>query len=208
MKGVEGKIAASFAAVLLFVVMSYFFVDIPMALYCKKLDRSITDLFGMITELGISTWYLVGFFALFFIFIFSRQKIYAHRVLFLFCSIAVSGIVANIIKVIIGRSRPEMLFEKGLYGIHFFNYTHGLTSFPSGHASTTFSLALALSLIFPRYRFLLFCFALTVGASRVIITSHYFSDALGGAYVGMMTVFFLRRGISLLERKGIYKFSM
>lgn len=208
MKSVEGKIAASFAAVFMFVVISYFFIDIPVALYCKKLDRSVTDFFGIITELGISTWYLVGFFALFLIFIFSRQKIYAHRALFLFSSMAVSGVVANIIKVIIGRSRPEMLFEKGLYGVNFFNYTHGLTSFPSGHTATTFSLALALSLIFPRYRILLFCFALAVGASRVIITSHYLSDAVGGAYVGMMIVFFLRRAITLSERKGFYKFSM
>jgi membrane-associated phospholipid phosphatase len=202
MRSGKAKIAISSAGVLGFVVISYFFFDVPITLFCKGLDRSVTDFFGLITEFGISTWYLVGSFGIFLIFSFVRpQKLYAHRALFLFASIAVSGIVANIIKVIIGRYRPEMLFEKGLYGFNFFNYAHGLTSFPSGHTATTFSLAFALSIFFPRYRTLLFCFALAVGASRVIITSHYLSDVVGGAYVGMISVFLLRQAFSLLERK-------
>jgi len=207
MRIANAKMAGSFVALLLLIVLSYFFLDIPVALYCKRLDRNITDFFGIVTEFGISTWYLVGSFALFLFFrFFRRRPVYAHRALFLFTSIAVSGIIANIIKVIIGRYRPEMFFEKGLYGINFFNFSlsnfsHGLTSFPSGHTATTFSLALALSLFFPRTRILLFCFALLVGASRVIITSHYLSDSIAGAYVGVMSVLFLKEIIFSPERK-------
>jgi len=207
MRSARAKIAISFAAVLVFVVLSYFFLDVPIALLCKRLDKGVTDFFGIITEFGISTWYLVGSFGLFLIFSFvHRQKIYASRALFLFASIAVSGIIANIIKVILGRYRPEMLFEKGLYGLNFFNFSffnfsHGFTSFPSGHTATTFSLAWTLSLFFPRARILLICFAFLVGASRVIITSHYLSDAVGGAYVGVMCVLFLKEIIYSPERK-------
>lgn len=202
MSSVKAKVAVSFAVVLVFVVLSYFLLDVPLALFCKKLDKRVTDFFGIITEFGISTWYLVGSFGLFLIFsLVYRKQLYAYRALFLFGSIAGSGIIANIIKIIIGRYRPEMLFEKGLYGFNFFNCTYGLTSFPSGHTATIFSLAFALSLFFPRYRILLFCFALAVGLSRVIITSHYLSDAVGGAYVGVISVFLLRQGFFLLERK-------
>lgn len=207
MRIVDAKVAGSFAVVLPLIVLSYFFFDLPVALYCKSLNRSILDFFGIVTEFGISTWYLVGSFALFLFFrFFRRRPVYAHQAFFFFTSIAVSGIMANIIKVIIGRYRPEMFFEQGLYGINFlnfslFNFSHGLTSFPSGHTATTFSLALALSLFFPRTRILLFCFALLVGASRVIITSHYLSDSIAGAYVGVMSVLFLKEIIYSPERK-------
>ena len=202
MRIVNARMAGSLVVVLLLVVLSYFFLDLPVALYCKGLDPIITDFFGFLTEFGISTWYLVGSFVLFLFFtFFHRMPIYAHRALFLFASVAVSGIIANIIKVIIGRSRPEMFFEKGHYGLNFFNFSHGLTSFPSGHAATIFSLAFALSLSFPRMRIPLICFALAVGASRVIITSHYLSDTIGGAYVGVMTVFFLKEIIRSLDHK-------
>lgn len=209
MRIVDAKMAASFAAVLLLIVLSYFFLDIPVSLYCKGLNKSIVDFFGIVTEFGISTWYLVGSFALFLFYrFFRRRPIYAHRALFLFSAIAVSGIVSNILKVIIGRYRPEMFFEKGLYGINFFNFSHGLTSFPSGHTATTFSLAWALSLFFPRTRIPLLCFAVMVGASQVIITSHYLSDALGGAYVGIMSVLFLKEIIGSLDRKFSWGFKL
>lgn len=207
MRIVDAKMAASFAAVLLLIILSYFFLDLPVTLYCKGLNKGILDFFGIVTEFGISTWYLVGSFALFLFYrFFQRRPIYAYRAFFLFISIAASGIIANIIKVIIGRYRPEMFFEKGLYGVNFLNFSfsnfsHGLTSFPSGHTATTFSLAWALSLFFPRTRIPLFCFAVMVGVSRVIITSHYLSDALGGAYVGIMSVLFLKEIIGSLDRK-------
>ena len=214
MRIVDAKMAASFAAVLLLIVFSYFFLDIPVSLYCKGLNKSIVDFFGIVTEFGISTWYLVGSFALFLFYRFLRRRpIYAHRALFLFSSVAVSGIVSNILKVLIGRYRPEMFFEKGLYGINFLNFSfsnfsHGLTSFPSGHTATTFSLAWALVLFFPPARIPLLCFAVLVGASRVIITSHYLSDALGGAFVGIMSVLFLKEIIGSLDRKFSWGFKL
>jgi membrane-associated phospholipid phosphatase len=47
-----------------------------------------------------------------------------------------------------------------------------------------------------------------VGASRVIITSHYLSDALGGAYVGIMSVLFLKEIFGSLDRKFSWGFKL
>jgi hypothetical protein len=66
MRIVDAKMAASLAVVLLLIILSYFFLDIPVTLYCKGLNKSIVDFFGIVTEFGISTWYLVGSFALFY----------------------------------------------------------------------------------------------------------------------------------------------
>jgi membrane-associated phospholipid phosphatase len=182
--------------------MSYFFIDIPVARFCKGLDVSIRNVFGTITELGISTWYLISSFALFAVFTFIRpHRRYAYMGLLTFASIAVSGLLTNIIKVIFARYRPEMLFEKGLYGLSFFDYDHRITSFPSGHAATAFSLAFCLSYFFPRYRIPLFFFAAAVAASRVIITAHYLSDAVAGAWLAMVSVFFLRKALAPMERR-------
>ena len=196
MAAAKWKIAALFATMILFVMISYFVIDIPVAIFCKSLDKSVTGLFEVITPLGVSTWYLAGSFILFLLFKHYRRRVYANQAFFLFASIAVSGIVAAILKWIMGRFRPKVFFESDLYGFNFFTTIHEETSFPSGHSATAFSFALVLALFFPRYRLLLFCFALLVSASRVIITSHYLSDAVGGAFVGLMTVFLLRKGFS------------
>jgi membrane-associated phospholipid phosphatase len=188
------KAAALFATVILFVLISYFFIDIPVAVFCRGLDKSVTDIFERITPLGVSTWYLVVSFSLFLLFKYYRRQVYAHQALFLFASISISGIAAAILKWIMGRFRPKVFFESDLYGLNFFTTIHEETSFPSGHSATAFSLAFALSLFFPKYRLLLYCFAIIVSASRVIITSHYLSDAVGGAFVALVTVFLLRKG--------------
>ena len=191
------KIAALFASVILFIMVSYFFIDIPVAIYCKSLPPGVRDLFETITPLGVSTWYLVGSFSLFLLFRYYRRRIYAHRALFLFAAIAVSGIAGAFLKWVMGRFRPKLFFEGDLYGFNFFNTAHEETSFPSGHSATAFSLALVLSLFFPRYRLLLFGFAVIVSVSRVVITSHYLSDAVGGACIALMTVFLLRKRFPL-----------
>jgi membrane-associated phospholipid phosphatase len=210
MKTANGKTAALLAeGMIVFIILCFFFIDIPVALFCNHLDTKVRDIFELITPLGISTWYLVGSFSLFLWFTYGyRRRTYAHRALFLFTSVAVSGIMAVILKGFMGRFRPKMLLEEGLYGFNFFATIYEKNSFPSGHATTAFSIACALSLFFPRFRIPLFCFALVVAASRVVITSHYLSDMVGGALIAFLTVFFLQKGMDALERRGVCKFSL
>jgi membrane-associated phospholipid phosphatase len=198
----RGKLIISFSAVFVFIVLSYSFIDIPVARFCKTLDPGIQNVFGTVTELGISTWYLVGSFALFAVFTFIRpHRRYAYMSLFVLASVALSGLLTGIIKLIIARYRPEMFFENGLYGLTFFDYDNRITSFPSGHAATAFSLAFCLSYLFPKFRIPLFIFATVVAASRVIITAHYISDAVAGGWLGMVCVLFLKKALASMERK-------
>jgi membrane-associated phospholipid phosphatase len=96
-----------------------------------------------------------------------------------------------LIKPLVGRLRPKLLFEANLYGFDPFRIGYEYNSFPSGHATTVFALAAALSFFSPRWRLPLFSFAAVVGLSRIIVGAHYFSDVMAGAYVGVMTVFAL-----------------
>ncbi len=170
----------------------YFFIDKQVAFFCKTMSQHLLDIFQVITTLGQSEAYLIGFFALFlFLKFYKHRQRAANRALFLFAAFALSGIAADIVKITVARSRPAMFLEANLYGFDFFRIGHEYNSFPSGHVTTVFSVAMALSLFFPKHKVLFFCYALIVSLSRVIINTHYVGDVIAGAYLGVTTVFFL-----------------
>lgn len=185
--------------------ISYTWIDQPLSLSCRDLNPGVVQVFQWITELGVSTGYLIGLAALFVFFKFVRRRpLAARRALFVFASIALSGIAVNLIKPLAGRLRPKLLFENGLFGVEPFRIGYEYNSFPSGHAATVFALAAALAFFFPRLRLPLFGFAVVVGMSRIIVGAHYLSDVLAGAYVGVMMVMLL---VVLCRRRGWLDFT-
>lgn len=103
------------------------------------------------------------------------------RLGFLFVAIAVPGIIGNILKHQIGRRRPS---ELGAFSYDPFSWQHQFASFPSGHATTAFAVAVAFGALFPRLRPLLWIYAVLIAISRVVISTHYPSDVMAGALVG------------------------
>ncbi|RJX36166.1 MAG: phosphatase PAP2 family protein [Desulfarculus sp.] len=105
----------------------------------------------------------------------------------LYCclAVAVAMIVGDFLKWCFGRFRPELLFTQGQYGFSFFADNYNQHSFPSGHTLRIFSAATALSLLWPRARLPLLTLAGLVGVSRVVVTKHFPSDVLAGAFVGL-----------------------
>jgi membrane-associated phospholipid phosphatase len=184
----ERRIAAYiFTACLLLTILSYYFWDIPLTRYCQTLNRSIIDIFEIITALGITKWYLIAsaVLYLFFGFIY-KNKLQSMRALFVLCSLSLCGIVLHLIKWIAGRHRPIDLFNHGYFGFNYFGIGYELTSFPSGHAQTAFTLATALTILFPRWGIPAFLVAGAVGISRIVLTSHYLSDVIAGAGIGIL----------------------
>lgn len=190
-------------------VASYLFWDIPVATYCRALDPSIISVADIITRLGVSTWYIVvsALMFLFFRFIY-KNHFDAMRSLFVLLGVSLTGICVNLLKWISGRYRPIELFNNGLYGFGFFKTGYEYTSFPSGHAQTAFSLAMVLTLLFPRLGIPLFIMAGVVALSRVVLTAHYLSDAIAGAGVGILCTLaikyiFDRKQIALIRKNNI-----
>ena len=80
-----------------------------------------------------------------------------------------------------------MLDLKSDYDLNFFTTDSHFHSFPSGHTSTIFAVALVLSLMIPRLKYLFFLVAAIVALSRVIVGAHFFTDIVGGialAFIG------------------------
>jgi undecaprenyl-diphosphatase len=57
-------------------------------------------------------------------------------------------------------------------------------SFPSGHTITAFAMAVSVSSFYPDLAPGLYFVALSIGASRILLGMHFFSDVLAGAALG------------------------
>ena len=128
-----------------------------------------------------------------------------HASLFVFLSVAGSGLIANLLKRMIGRARPT-LFET-LGNLHFqpFANDYNFESFPSGHSTTDGALAMALALLFPPLRLPLLLLGFLLAATRTLVGAHYPSDVVTGYSFGvwfslMVAILFARHG--LLFRTG------
>ncbi len=192
------------------------FVDRPVAEGMHALDQShpaIVDFFRAYTDFGKSKWYLwpSGLMIVALALaarnatIPSRLRVkIAHagnKLMFFFVAIAVSGIVTDIIKPILGRARPVELLRENIYGFHPFSFHAAWNSMPSGHATTAFALAAILCIQLPRWRFLWLALGLVLAISRIVVDAHYISDVVAGAAVGILSVIALRR---MFQRKEIF----
>ena len=66
------------------------------------------------------------------------------------------------------------------------------SSFPSGHAATSFAAATMMSFAFPHFAPFLYVLAAAVAFSRVYVGVHYPLDVLGGALLGALVAIALR----------------
>ncbi len=98
-----------------------------------------------------------------------------------------AGILANVIKLLIVRTRPRAFGFEGDVWTTFGSWFplasagSGGQSFPSGHTATAVGLAIALSWLYPRGRYLFAVLAVLVALQRIQSGSHYLSDTLVSA---------------------------
>lgn len=94
-----------------------------------------------------------------------------------------SGLLTQILKHSLSRPRPRMM-DTTPWEIRP-SFESGLDSFPSGHTSSSFSIATVLAVYFPKGRYLWFGIASFVSLCRVIKGSHFPTDVLGGLLIGI-----------------------
>ncbi len=186
------------------------FADRPVNGWIATRNGPFIDWLRIVTQMGSSRWYLVGLPVVVAVALRLRAGAEGHAALeldriaggaaFLFAAVALSSIATNILKLLIGRARPKMLDEAGIFGVTPFSSGYDFQSFPSGHATTLFALAAALGCLAPRWRGTLYALALLISLSSVAIGAHYPSDIVAGAMVGIATALLLRR---FLARRGL-----
>lgn len=96
----------------------------------------------------------------------------------------VAGGVNTLLKHLVGRGRPK--FMHGDHSVFSPFGGPGWDSFPSGHAMATFAVAVVLAVRFPKVRWLVILWALVVSVSRLFRASHFLTDIIAGAVLGVL----------------------
>jgi membrane-associated phospholipid phosphatase len=176
------------------VVFSYYFVDKNLALLLSSYHLNEHYAFlNALTVLADSKLFLVGFLiaALGMRYIF-HHPIWEERAWFLWLCVLVPNLICLILKMMLGRARPNLLFQNNLYGFYGFHHDALYWSLPSGHTTTVMGVAFGLSILFPRYSWVYFISALMIAATRVFLLQHYLSDVLTATFLACIEVGILR----------------
>jgi membrane-associated phospholipid phosphatase len=117
---------------------------------------------------------------------------FGTRLLFIFFAVLLPVLTGEIIKDIVGRGRPFVGGQANAFNFSHFAGTEAYASFPSGHATTAFALAFAVSAVWPRTRMVMFIYAVVIAGSRLVLLAHHPSDVVAGALIGVIGAMLVR----------------
>ena len=112
------------------------------------------------------------------------ESLVAARVLI---SAALSGLLAELLKLIIRRERPADLEHYVFRNITDHTWSTSGLGLPSSHAAVAFGGSFALIALFPQLRWPALLMATGCVITRVAMGAHFPSDVLAGAWVGWLT---------------------
>ncbi len=189
----RSPIAVSGVAVALLCVLCIAFIDRPLAQTLKQgVHGDLETFFKAVTNLGRAELYMVPA-ALIGLWAWRRGKDALTRMsLYVFVTMCASGAVELSVKYLLGRTRPKLWLENQEFTLHPLTHGWAVNSFPSGHSQASWAAMTALAVLFPRYRWAFFTMAALVASSRVLLTVHWLSDALAGAWIGFAAAMLLR----------------
>jgi lipid A 4'-phosphatase len=207
------RLALVTAATTILIVISISAIDRPLALFFHTRGADLHSLFEFTGRLGLTYGYLtltgLGCVALQWGGLLPRLRPVAARMralavipAFLFLSIATSGVIVDILKVVFGRARPKLLFQSDTFGFMWLGWNADHWSFPSGHSATIVALMTALWHLWPQHVLFYILAAAIVAGSRVVVGAHYLGDTLAGALIAVLTTrsvarIFARGGVDL-----------
>lgn len=105
---------------------------------------------------------------------------------------AYSSVIVQILKRVFNSPRPSKFFEglnpiRTIEGYPLYEWN----SFPSGHSTSAFALAVVLTYLLPykRRHWVIIPIAMLTAFSRVYLSQHFFQDVFAGAVLGVVLTF-------------------
>jgi len=169
-------IAGIFVGMIPLVTVIWFFFDKQFANQFSKEELEQWVFLRSIGLLGDALPWICLSAAILLIGIFGKRRDIATWAVFLCISIAASGAVANLVKFIFMRARPNwqgMIPEGSSF------------SFPSGHAATIGAVAAVSILRFPKMLPISGFLVVLVGLNRIMSQNHHITDVIVGVALGM-----------------------
>jgi len=140
------------------------------------------------SKCGRTEWYLIPMLLLLAWWTWARPRQDLRRIcLWLLAAEAAGGLVSRLIKISLGRWRPNQMPD-GHFGFAFFSFKYKSNSFPSGHAMDAAAVAAMLWFAYPPLRPLYVIWVIAMASARVLAMDHFVSDVAAGAMLGLACV--------------------
>jgi len=194
------RLLAGLLLAVLVVGLAMILLDARGLALARTLPVWVVDVFQEITDFGQSKWFLVPIAIVILALAVLTGPTAGHvanlvvtslvvRLEFLFVAIALPGLFVTVVKRIIGRVRPSDL---GPFAYMPWSWRPAYASMPSGHSTTAVAAAIAIGLLWPRARPVIWIYAVLIMLSRVSIQAHFVSDVTAGACVGAFGAILVR----------------
>lgn len=195
--------------VCLLVVLSHFYLDARIARFLntqlevraqllvpmRRLIHIAQYLFLMVCAIAIAGWA---------VYLYLRYSGIdnSHRRFFQSISVAlpVAYLLKSFLQDVFGAPSPRLWWQyPGEWGFHWFAGPGYWNAFPSGHMSVLTPLIIALWRFYPGYRNIFLALWLALAVALIATNSHFLSDVIAGAYLGLLVDFYTRTGLSLFS---------
>lgn len=195
------EILAIFASIVLALVLV---ADTLFLTMLHSRGETTLAIFEHLTQLGESAWILYATGAVLLAVSFypseglpRQRRAFMHGIVliayYLFTTIAFSGLLTNLFKVLFGRARPQFVPEGMVWYSVPFGDHYDFASFPSGHATTAGAFAVGLALLLPRLRVFILLAGIWIAISRPVLGVHFPADIFAGfAFGGAFSWFYAR----------------
>ena len=185
------------------IAVAVLWIDRPLAFYFKADDDRLVHWFQWITQFGLGWGWLVlsglASLGLWGLAHSPRAGAWRERLIawslvpaFIFLSVLVSGLAADIVKILVGRTRPKLLFADGSFALTGLSFRSDHWSFPSGHVTNVAALAAALTMLWPRHVAAYWLFVALIALSRIATTQHFVSDTIGASFLAVLVTAYIR----------------
>lgn len=174
---------------LILMIASFFLIDKGIARFFQPHDIGLYTFSTGVTPFGYPNAYILLSLILAIIgyFYFKQTRLFSGSI-FILVSLVSTALVQNILKVILGRARPAMLFENDQFGFYLFQTTNDFWGLPSGLITTMTAIFISLCFIFPKY-WLGFVIAMVLlSVTRLFVTIHFLSDVMATLYIMSLVV--------------------
>ena len=185
-------------------IIALYWLDRPLSVWGQGLPEGVRAFFHWMTRWGESDWILIPAFIAWLVawllsLITSENIRLALRELavlagFIFVGVGLPSLVSTLLKRVIGRGRPETWAIDAPLSFQSLNWSaYEYQSFPSGHATTAFSLAAVVAFLWPKAFWPAMAFAGIVAVSRIVVGAHYPTDITAGAVLGVLGAYAVRQ---------------
>lgn len=160
-----------FLAPKIWIIVTFIAAMVFCAKKCVKTDCSFLNPCGKGNIFG----FIKNFFA----------KTKTNNAFLIFYSVLGAGVLAKVLKTLIGRARPIFFEALDMTGFFPPSFDWAFNSMPSGHTTVSFAGLVMIGMLAPKFKALIWTLAIVIGASRVAIGAHWPSDVILGAFIGM-----------------------